>query len=71
MIRKKYVGTQSRSTFEKQIIPLLYGNTCLGCQRSGNQMVLRWPTNALAFTLESATTPTSPTGPPGPPARPW
>ena len=25
IIRKKYVGTQSRSTFEKQIIPLLYG----------------------------------------------
>jgi hypothetical protein len=61
LIRKKYVGTQSRSTFESQIIPLLYCNTCLGCQRSGNQMVFRWPTNALAFTLESANTLTSPT----------
>jgi hypothetical protein len=55
IIRKKFVGTQSRSTFESQIIPLLYGNTQLACQRSGNQMFLRWPTNALAFTLESAT----------------
>ena len=69
LIRKKYVGTQSRSTFERQIIPLLYGNTRLACQRSGNQMVLRWPTSALAFTLESATTVPSaawstwPTGP--------
>jgi thiol-disulfide isomerase/thioredoxin len=54
IIRKKYVGTQVGSTLEKQIIPLLYGNACLGCQRSGNQMVFRWPTNAQTFTLESA-----------------
>jgi thiol-disulfide isomerase/thioredoxin len=61
LIRKKYVGTQTRSTLEKQIIPLLYCNTCLGCQQSGNQMVFRWPTNALTFTLESANSLTSPT----------
>jgi hypothetical protein len=61
IIRKKYVGTQPLSTLEKQIIPLLYCNTPLGCQRSGNQMVFRWPTNALAFTLESASGLTSPT----------
>jgi thiol-disulfide isomerase/thioredoxin len=61
IIRKKYVGTQSRSTLEKQIIPLLYCNARLGCQQSGNQMVFRWPTNAIAFTLESASTLTSPT----------
>ncbi len=54
-LRKKYVGTQSQSTFERQIIPLLYGNTRLACQRSGNQMIFRWPTNALTFTLQSAT----------------
>ena len=57
LIRKKYVGTQPRSTLEKQIIPLLYGNTCLACQPSGAQMVFRWPTNALAFALESSSTP--------------
>jgi thiol-disulfide isomerase/thioredoxin len=57
IIRKQYVGTQSQSTFERQIIPLLYANTKLGCRRSGNQMVLSWRTNALAFTLESATHP--------------
>jgi thiol-disulfide isomerase/thioredoxin len=61
LIRKKYVGTQSRSTLEKQIIPLLYCNTCLACQQSGAQTVFRWPANALAFTLESASTLTSPT----------
>jgi thiol-disulfide isomerase/thioredoxin len=69
LIRKKYVGLQSRSTLEKQIIPLLYCNTRLACQRSGNQMVFRWPTNALAFTLESANALTSPswsTWPTGP-----
>jgi thiol-disulfide isomerase/thioredoxin len=55
LIRKKFVGTQSRSTFEKVILPLLYGNTRMACQRSGSQMALVWPTNALAFTLEAAT----------------
>ena len=55
IMRKKYVGTQARSTFERAIIPLLYGNTRLACQKSGNQMTLRWPTNAQTFTLESAT----------------
>ena len=60
-IRKEFVGQQSRSTLESQIIPLLYCNTRLACQRSGNQMVFRWPTNAASFTLESASTMTSPT----------
>jgi thiol-disulfide isomerase/thioredoxin len=55
LIRKKYVGTQSRSTLERQIIPLLYCNARLTCQRNGNQLTLRWDTNALAFTLESVT----------------
>jgi thiol-disulfide isomerase/thioredoxin len=68
IIRKKYLGTQSRSTFERQIIPLLYSNTRLACQRNGNQMTLRWPTNAQTFTLESSLSPagswsTWPTGP--------
>jgi thiol-disulfide isomerase/thioredoxin len=68
-IRQKYVGSPGGSALEKQIIPLLYGKTRLACQRSGNQMVFRWPTNAQTFTLESASTLTSstwstwPTGP--------
>jgi thiol-disulfide isomerase/thioredoxin len=69
LIRKKYVGTQTRSTLEKQIIPLLYCNTRLACQKSGTQMLFRWPTNALAFTFESATSLASPawsTWPTGP-----
>lgn len=59
-LQKKYVGSQSRTTFENQIIPLLYSNTRLEFLPSGNQMTLRWPTNALNFTLQSATTPTNP-----------
>src|ERR1035441_10025085 len=61
IMRKSFVGTQTRSTIEQQIIPLLYCNTRLACQRSGNQMVLRWPTNVITFTLESANTLRSPT----------
>ncbi len=51
-----YVGTQSRSTFEKQIIPLLYDNVRLAPRRNGNQLELRWPTNAATFHLESTWT---------------
>jgi thiol-disulfide isomerase/thioredoxin len=58
IIRKKYVGTQSRSTLERQIIPLLYGNTHLASRRTGSQMTISWPTNAQTFTLESAPGPT-------------
>jgi thiol-disulfide isomerase/thioredoxin len=61
LIRTNYVGTQTRSTLETQIIPLLYCNTRLACQRTGNQMVFGWPTNAQTFTLESANTQASPT----------
>jgi thiol-disulfide isomerase/thioredoxin len=60
-IREEFVGQQSRSTLESQIIPLLYCNTRLACQRSGNQMTFRWATNAVTFTLESANTLNSPT----------
>jgi thiol-disulfide isomerase/thioredoxin len=69
IMRKSFVGTQTRSTLERQIIPLLYCNTRLACQRSGNQMVCCWPTNALSYTLESASTLISPvwsTWPTGP-----
>lgn len=54
-IRKSYVGTQTRTTLERQIIPLLYGNTRMACSVTGNQVTLRWPTNAVTFTLESTT----------------
>lgn len=60
LIRKKYVGTQSRSTFEKAIIPLLYDNSRLTCRMDGNQLVLSWPVKAQTFLLEWATNPTSP-----------
>jgi thiol-disulfide isomerase/thioredoxin len=60
-ILKEFVGQQSRSTLESQIIPLLYCNTRLACQRSGNQMTFSWATNAVTFTLESANTLDSPT----------
>jgi thiol-disulfide isomerase/thioredoxin len=61
ILRKQFIGTQSRNTLEQQVIPLLYGNARLGCRRSGNQMTLCWPTNALSFTLESATNVLRPT----------
>jgi thiol-disulfide isomerase/thioredoxin len=57
-IRKKYVGTRSRSTFEQAICPLLFGK--LACQRSGNQLALRWATNAGPSTLESTASLISP-----------
>lgn len=57
IIRKKYVGTESRSTFERAIIPLLYGNTSLTCSRGGNQMTFCWPTNSQTFRFESTTNP--------------
>jgi len=60
IIRKKWVGTQSRSTFEKAIIPLLYEGTQLGCRLNGSQMVLSWPACAQPFALEWAPTPTGP-----------
>jgi thiol-disulfide isomerase/thioredoxin len=68
IIRKKYVGTQPGSTLEQAIIPLLYANTQLTCQRSANQLLFYWPTNTQTFRLESAPTPsgtwsTWPTGP--------
>jgi len=53
LIRKNYVGTQTYATFEKQIVPLLYANTFLACQRDGNQLTFSWPSNAANFTLES------------------
>jgi thiol-disulfide isomerase/thioredoxin len=60
LIRANYVGTQPGTTLERQIIPLLYSNARLGCSRSGDQMRLCWPTNALSFALESAIDPAHP-----------
>jgi len=53
-IQKKYLGTQSFGTLEKQIIPLLYSNTRIAFQQNGSQMTLCWPTNTVGFTLQSA-----------------
>ncbi|HWH71883.1 MAG TPA: hypothetical protein VNT26_21150, partial [Candidatus Sulfotelmatobacter sp.] len=55
-IRKTFVGSRSFSTFEQQVVPLLYGETPLVWERSGNQASLRWPITAHSFTLESTPT---------------
>jgi hypothetical protein len=39
---------------------LLYCNICLTYSKNGNQLVLRWPATASAFTLESSTSLTNP-----------
>jgi hypothetical protein len=56
----KYVGTQSRNTFESQIVPLLYDNMRLSAQINGSQLVLSWPATPANSTLESALTPQGP-----------
>jgi hypothetical protein len=56
LIMKKFVGSQTLSTLEQQVVPLLYALTRLTASRIGDQLVLRWPTNVLTFTLESAGT---------------
>ena len=66
LIRRKWVGTQSRSTFERAIIPLLYRDARLACRVNGNQLLLSWPAYAQSFTLEWAATPTGPTWSPWP-----
>lgn len=53
-VRKRFVGVQPRSTFEKALIPLLYGETRVRPARSEGELVLRWPTQAQSFTLEFA-----------------
>ncbi|MCB9913179.1 MAG: TlpA family protein disulfide reductase [Planctomycetes bacterium] len=54
IVRKKFVGTRSRTTFEQAIIPLLYGKTTLQQQRNGNELLLRWPRTVVGFTLQSS-----------------
>ena len=54
-IQRQFVGMQTGATLEGAIVPLLAGNMRLGCQRGQNQLALRWPSNAIAFTLESTT----------------
>jgi thiol-disulfide isomerase/thioredoxin len=56
-IRTKWVGSQSRSTFERQIIPLLYRDTQVICENSEGQIKLRWPVTAVPFTLQSCENP--------------
>ena len=59
-IRRTFVGTQTQSSFEQAIIPLLYGNTRLNYQPIAGQLIVSWPTNAVNFTLESTTNLASP-----------
>jgi hypothetical protein len=58
VIRKRFVGTQPRGTLEQALLPLLYGR--LACQRIQGQLILRWPTNVGAATLQSTTNPAAP-----------
>lgn len=55
LLRKKFVGTQSYTTLENVILPLLYRDPCLTCERTGRDMTFRWPANVLAYGLEAAT----------------
>lgn len=53
LIRRSFLGTQSRSAFESSIIPLLYETTRLECKTIAGQNALCWPASVRAFTLES------------------
>jgi hypothetical protein len=52
-IRRRFVGSQSQSTFEYSVVPLLYANTPLVLEQTGNHATLRWPVTSLGFTLET------------------
>jgi peroxiredoxin len=58
VIKSEQLGSLDQIGFENQLIPLLYGNTRLQWQLGTNQVVLRWPTNAVKFNLESGSTST-------------
>jgi thiol-disulfide isomerase/thioredoxin len=55
LIRKKFSGPQTADTLEKQIIPWLYDSSVLASRLNGSQLLLSWPTQAQAFTLEATT----------------
>ncbi len=65
-IRRSYLGTQSRSTFESAIIPLLYETTRLECKPIAGQNVLCWSIGVRPFTLESTTDLVNPSWTPWP-----
>jgi len=52
-IRAKFIGTQTRETLERAICPLLFDR--LDYRLNGSQLILAWPTNSGATTLESTT----------------
>jgi peroxiredoxin len=55
LIRRKFVGVQTRAMLEHAILPLLYDNLRLASQYATNQLTLRWPTNASPFRLQTTT----------------
>jgi len=61
IMQKKFVGSQTGATFEKQIIPLLYDQVHLESELSGNEMILRWPMTAATFSLQSSASLAGPT----------
>jgi len=52
-IYQRFIGSQSYSTFEQTVLPLLYGNLAMNLTRSSGQVHLSWPVTAAVFVLES------------------
>lgn len=51
-----YVGSQSYSTFESAVLPLLYPNLSVNLSVNGGMAHLSWPATQASFVLESSTT---------------
>jgi thiol-disulfide isomerase/thioredoxin len=54
-ISQSFVGSQTYSTFEQAVLPLLYANLALNLAVSNGQLHVTWPATQAAFVLESAT----------------
>jgi hypothetical protein len=58
-IVKTFVGTQSYSTFESVILPLLYNPPDLNLTINGGTIHISWPITALSVGVESMDQPAS------------
>jgi peroxiredoxin len=61
----RFVGTQTRSTFENAVLPLL-NDVRPSIQRSAGSLTVSWPAAQSGYVLESADTLSPPTGPKSP-----
>lgn len=52
---QSFVGTQTYSTFEQAVLPLLYANLALGASVANGQVHLSWPMTQATFGIESCT----------------